>query len=192
MKNQLLTMMALAAAMFAAGCKPASQPNENATSGDTNSSLSSTQQSENVKDVTTNAWQKIKDTTTNAWENAKEGTSNAWDATKGSLQPAVNYTYDKKDEFVTNATADLVILDQKIQEWSDKAATASDSVKNEAQAKLQDLRGQRAELDKKLDAVKNASQADWDKLKVGFQTAYDDTKNSLKQAWQWLKDKLNS
>jgi hypothetical protein len=84
------------------------------------------------------------------------------------------------------------MLDQKIQALSDKAATASDSVKNEAQIKLQDLRGKRTELGKKLDAVKNASQTDWNELKVGFQTSYDDMKTSLKQAWQWLNDKLNS
>ena len=111
---------------------------------------------------------------------------------KESLQSAMDYTYDKKDAFVAGASADLDALDQKIKELSDKAATASDSIKNEAQTKLQDLRDKRAELGKKLDDVKNASQANWNELKTGFQTAYDDVKTSLQQAWQWLNDKLNS
>ena len=191
MKNNLQILAALVATMLATGCKPSNQVDENASPSDTNS-LSVTQQLQNAKEVATNAWQKVKDTTTNAWASGKEGTTNAWADVKESVQSAADYNYDKKDDFVAKANADLNALDQKIQELSDKAATASDSVKNEAQTKLQDLRDKRAELGKKLDAVKNASQADWNELKVGFQTSYDDAKTSLKQAWQWLNDKLNS
>jgi D-ribose pyranose/furanose isomerase RbsD len=188
MKNNLQILAAIVAAMLATGCKQSSQVDENAPPSDTNS-LSVTQQMQNAKEVATNAWQKVKDTTTNAWASVKEGTTNAWADDKESVQSAVDYTYDKKADFVAKANADLNTLDQKIQQLSDKAATASDSVKNEAQAKLQDLRDKRTELGKKLDAVKNASQADWNELKVGFQTSYDDAKTSLKQAWQWLNDK---
>jgi hypothetical protein len=47
-------------------------------------------------------------------------------------------------------------------------------------------------LDQKLDAVKNATEADWNDAKTAFQNFYDDVKSPLKQAWQWLNDKLNS
>jgi hypothetical protein len=190
MKNNPQILAALAATMLATGCKQSSQVDENAPSSDTNS-LSVTQQLQNAREVATNAWQKVKDTTTNAWASVKEGTTNAWADAKESVQSGVDYTYDKKDAFVAKANADLNTLDQKIQQLSDKAATASDSVKNEAQTKLQDLRDKRTELGKKLDAVKNASQADWNELKVGFQTSYDDVKTSLRQTWQWLTDKLS-
>jgi DNA repair exonuclease SbcCD ATPase subunit len=169
----------------------ASEMDENTPPSDTNS-LSVTQQLQNAKEVATNAWEKVKDPTTNAWASVKEETTNVWADAKESVQSAANYTYDKRDGFVAKANADLNTLDQKIQELSDKAATASDSVKNEAQTKLQNLRDKRADLGKKLDAVKNASQADWNELKTGFQTSYDDAKTSLKQAWQWISDKLNS
>jgi ElaB/YqjD/DUF883 family membrane-anchored ribosome-binding protein len=190
MKNNLQILAVLVATMLATGCKQSSQADENAPPGDTNS-LSVTQQLQNAKEVATNAWQKVKDTATNTWANVKEGTTNAWADAKESVQSGVDYTYDKKDDFVAKASADLNMLDQKIQELSDKAATASDSVKNEAQTKLQDLRDKRTELGKKLDAVKNASQADWNEMKAGFQTSYDDVKTSLKQTWQWLTDKLS-
>jgi DNA repair exonuclease SbcCD ATPase subunit len=190
MKTKTSMISGLAIAMLATGCKQSNQVDENTSPSDTNS-LSVTQQLQNAEEVATNVWQKTKDTATNAWANVKEGTTNAWTDIKESMQPVADYTYDKKDDFVAKASADLSALDQKIQELSDKAATASDSVKNEAQTKLQDLRNQRVELDKKLDAVKNASQADWNELKVGFQTSYDDVKTSLKQTWQWLTDKLS-
>jgi hypothetical protein len=191
MKNKSLILGTLVIAAAVIGCKQSNPTDESSGLSDTNS-MSVTQQLQNVKEAATNAWQETKEATTNGWENVKEGTTNAWNDLKDSAQSTADYTYDKKDEFVAKASADLSLLDQKIKELSDKVATASDSVKNEAQAKLQDLQGKRATLDKKLDDVKNATQADWDELKTGFQTSYDDTKNSLKQTWQWLMDKLNS
>jgi hypothetical protein len=102
MKNKLLIVTALAATILAAGCKQSNQVDENTTSGDTNSSLSVTQQWQKAKEVATNAWQKAKDTTTNAWANVEAETTNAWAGIKESMQPAADYTYEKKDAFVAD------------------------------------------------------------------------------------------
>ncbi len=191
MKNKPLILAAIVIATMMTGCKQSSPANENSAPSDSNSSTA-TQQLENAKEVATNVWQKTKDTTTNAWSNLKEGTANAWADIKDSMQSTKDYTYDKKDAFVASASADLDTLDQKIKALSDKAATASDSVKADAQIKLQELRDKRAVLNQKLDAVKNATEADWNDVKTAFQNSYDDVKTSLKQAWQWLNDKLSS
>jgi chromosome segregation ATPase len=176
MKNKTLILVALAVATVASGCK---QSNENSTASD-NNSLSVTQQLQNAKEMTTNAWAHTKEATTQAWANVTE-----------SAQSAADYTYDKKDAFVAVASTNLDALDQKIKELSDKAANASDSVKAGAQAKIQELRDKRAALDKKMDAVKNATEADWNDVKTAFQNSYDDVKNSLKQTWQWFTDNLS-
>src|ERR1700733_321250 len=191
MKSKPLILGAFFIAILATGCKQSNPADENPTASDTNS-MSVTQQLENAKEVATNAWQNVKDTTTNAWSNLKEGTTNAWADVKDSMETTKDYTYDKKDAFVASASADLDALDQKIKELSDKAATASDSVKADAQVKLQELRDKRSALNQKLDAVKNATEADWNDAKTAFQNSYDDIKSSLKQAWQWLNDKLSS
>jgi hypothetical protein len=186
MKNKLLILMAIAIATVASGCK---RSNENSMAGD-NNSLSVTQQLQNVREITTNAWANVKEGTTNAWAKTKEVTTQAWANIAESAQSAAGYTYDKKDAYVAVASTNLDALDQKIKELSDKAANASDSVKAGAQTKLQDLRDKRAGLDVKLDAVKNATEADWKDVKTAFQMSYDDMKNSLKETWQWLTDKL--
>jgi hypothetical protein len=169
MKNKPLILAALTIAALVTGCKPSTSADESPSAGDTNS-LS-----------TTNVWQKTKETTTNAWADIKD-----------SLSTTKDYTYDRKDAFIASANADLDALDQKIKELSDKAATAGDSVKADAQTKLQDLRDKRTVLDQKLNTVKNATEADWNDAKTAFQNSYNDAKNSLKQAWQWLNDKLSS
>jgi hypothetical protein len=179
MKKQHLLALVLGMAGLAVGCnKSSNNPDDN--SATTNSSMSVTQEVQNIKEDSSNAW-----------EATKEGASNAWASVKLSLQSSANYSYDKKDAFVTDAQADLAVLDQKIKDLSDKVAASSDSVKADAQAKLQDLQTQRAALDKKLDDAKNSSEADWDSTKTAFINSYNDTKNSLKQDWQWLKDKMS-
>ena len=179
MKKQYLWVLVLGATGLAVGCNKSANPNDNSSA--TNSSVSATQELQNIKVDGSNAW-----------EETKQGASNAWASIKLSLQSSANYTYDKKDAFVADAQADLAVLDQKIKNLSDKVAASGDSVKTDAQAKLQDLQTQRAALDKKLDDVKNSSEADWDSAKTAFINSYNDTRNSLKQAWQWLKDKTNS
>lgn len=180
MKNKPLILGALTVAILvSAGCQK-TETSDATTPGDNNS------MSEQVKDVATNAWQKTKEVTTNVLANVKEGTTNAWANLKESLQSAMGYSYDKKDEFVAGASADVAALDQKIKELSDKAAGASDSVKASAQAELQDLNAKRAALGKKLDDVKNATEANWNDAKAGFKSSYDDAKASLKQAWHDL------
>ncbi len=181
MKTQLL-IAALAIAALAAGCKKSTPADESSpASGTSSGSMSVTQSLQNAKEAFTNAWQKTKAATTNALENAKE-----------VAQSAVDYTYDKKDAFAAKASADLESLDQNIKELSDKAANASDNIKADAQVKLQELREKREALGKKMDDVKNATEANWNDAKAAFVQSYDDVKASFKAAWQWLTDKMGS
>src|SRR5882672_6945557 len=148
MKNQLLIHAAFAVLILGTGCnKQSNSTMENPSTNDSNS-LSVTQQLQGTKEIATNAWQKTKEVTTNtladvkegtanAWANTKKSTLEAWNDVKESVGSAADYAYDKKDEFVTKARADLDALDAKIKELSDKTVSASDSVKADAQAKLQ-------------------------------------------------------
>lgn len=205
MKNTLPILAALAVAAVVTGCNQSNTAEENQADNGTNST-SSTLQSvkssssnvlENTKEATTNAWENIKAGSSNAWSKTKEVTTNAWDNVKNKFQSNTgtnysSYGYAEKDAMVTQAGADLDALDQKIKAMASKASDASDSIKAEAQAKLQTLRDQRAALDQKLDAVKNATESDWTDAKTSFQNSYDDVDNSVKQTWQWLSDKMGS
>jgi phosphopentomutase len=183
MKNRIFIFAALCmATAVMVGCKKSNPMEETPPPVDTNTIASSvTQQLQNAKDMATNAWLKTKETTTNAWENMKQ-----------SVQSAVDYTFDKKDAFAAKASADLDALDQNIKDLGDKAATGTDSVKADAQVKLQELRDKRTALQQKMDEVKNATAANWDEAKAGFQQSYDDMKAATKSAWEWLKDKLGT
>ncbi len=165
--------------LVSAGCSK-SDTSDGYTTGDTNSV------SANAKELATNAWQKTKEVTTNVVASVKEGTTNAWASLKESLQSVGDYTYDKKEAFVADATADVNAMDQKISDVSEKVANASASAKAGAQASLQDLNTKRAALGQKLDDVKNSTEANWNDVKTGFKSSYNDAKDSLKQTWQSL------
>jgi hypothetical protein len=182
MKKTQWFIAILAIAALAIGCNKASTAPESNPAGDTNPNpVSVTQQLENAREAATNAWQKTKETTTNAWDNLEE-----------SLQSAMDDSYDKKADFVALARTNLDSIDEKIKALSDKAATAGDSVKTDAQTKIQSLRDQRAALNQKLDALSNATEANWNDVKSDFQQACNQVKTSCKETWQWLAGQLNS
>jgi hypothetical protein len=175
MKSKSMILAALAGAILATGCKQSNTAGEN-TASDTN--ITST--TENIKEGVSNAWAKtkevatnalsdVKEGTTNAWANTKYAATNAWTDIKESLGSTEDYTYDKKDEFVTGAQADLNALDQKIQ-----------ALAGNADASLHD---KRAALDQKLTDVKNATQDNWNDAKTAFENSYTAVKNSIKQDW---------
>jgi uncharacterized coiled-coil DUF342 family protein len=182
MKKTKWSIAILAVAALAIGCNKSRTSDESNPASDTNSdSTSVTQQVENAREAATNAWQKAKETTTNAWNKLEE-----------SLQSAMDDSYDKKADFVDLARTNLDSIDGKIKALSDKAATASDSVKAEAQTKIQSLRDQRTALNQKLDALSNATETNWNVAKSDFQQAYNQVKTSCKETWQWLAKQLNS
>jgi hypothetical protein len=181
MKNRPLIFAGLLIAAVTAGCKKTNPADETPSPGDNNSTSTITQQLQNAKEMATDVWLKTKETTTNALESMKE-----------SVQSAADYTFDKKDAFTAKASSDLAALDQNIKELGDKAATGADSIKADAQAKLQDLRDKRGVLQQKLDDVKNAPATNWNEAKASFRQSYDETKASVKAAWQWLNDKLGT
>lgn len=112
--------------------------------------------------------------------------------TSAQVPAEYNYAYDKREVYLTNASADLTALDQKINELAGKAAAAGEAVKTNAQPKLQELRNQRAALNQKLDALKKASEANWNDTKSDYMKSYNEAKNSCQQAWQWLAEKVGS
>jgi len=191
MNKRSLLLAVLSIAALTASCKPPAPSSETgAMAGDTNTTSPSVkQQWQNVKSDITNTWQDVKQTTTQALAAVETSTTQAWASVKNSMQSATDYTYSQKDAFVAKSQEELDALDQNIKQLSDKVAGASTATKADGQAKLQNLRDKRAVLDKKLDEVKNATEATWNDVKKGFENSYDDLKNSLKQTWQSMSDK---
>ena len=110
--------------------------------------------------------------------------------TEQAAQDMKDYTYAQKSAFVETMEVQLAALNRDVDELAAKIAKSSDSVKAEAQPKVQALRDQTAQLNKQLEAVKNSTESTWDSVKHGFKTAYESSKGGINQARQWVSEKV--
>ena len=161
---------------------------------ETNSTSSISDKWQRAKEGSSNAWDSVKHGTTNAWSSVKSGATQSWERARETFEPGkgkTNYVYEKKDAFVSKAKTEVDEIDGKMKELSDKTSSATESVKSQMQQKMAALKGKRSDLSAKLDKAKGATQEDWNKAQVEFQKAYDDTKQSVRDAWDWLKTKTD-
>jgi hypothetical protein len=118
----------------------------------------------------------------------KKSADNATAASQTNM--IYNYTYDKREVFIDDASADLKDLDQGISDLSDKVTMAGKSVMAAAQPRIEDLHKQQAALSKELDALKNAKEADWNQLKADYQKEESQIKVSLQESLKLVQTNI--
>lgn len=100
------------------------------------------------------------------------------------------FTYAEKEAFVENFEQRLKELNQNIDELSAKVDQSSLAVQEEAKPLLAELRGQVAVLENELAKVKDANESTWESVKRGTNQAYEDLKTSLRNARDWVSEKI--
>jgi hypothetical protein len=101
-----------------------------------------------------------------------------------------DYAYAQKSVFVEKMQAQLAALNRDLIELSAKIEQSSDATKAEAEPKLQALRGQVDKLNQQLDQAKNATESTWDNVKAASKKAYNELKDGVQHARQWVSDKI--
>jgi DNA repair ATPase RecN len=84
-----------------------------------------------------------------------------------------------RDEYAKDMHKQLEDLEAKTAELKDKAAKATGEAKKKLEKKLEDVKAKHGDVAKKLDELKNASAEEWQKLKSGLGTAFDDLKKMI-------------
>ena len=166
----------------------------NSQAAETNPPAGSESKWQRAKEGSSNAWESVKHGTTNAWSTVKSGATQSWERARETFEPAkgkTNYVYEKKEVFVSKAKTEVDDIDNNVKQLADKTAAAGESVKGEMQQKMAALKGKQTDLSNKLAKAKGATQEEWNRAQVEFQDAYDDTKQSVKDAWDWLKAKTD-
>jgi hypothetical protein len=191
-----------AAAGITAGCnRQSDESNSGASSPATNDTTTTASNTwENTKASGSNVWNAVKTGATNAWDGTKETGSNLWAKTKdafgaGSSTNTIStnyfgYDYSMKDAFVSEAKTSLDDLDQQASSLSNRLASATDNTRTNLQENLQAINDKRAELGKKYDDIKNATQADWNDAKAAFAKSLYDVQADLKAGWDSVTGKM--
>jgi hypothetical protein len=120
----------------------------------------------------------------------KKSGDNAPAATETNLE--YSYAYDKREVFIDDASADFKELDQGLNKLSNSVTAAGKSVMAATQPKIDDLCKQRLALANKLDALKNAKEADWNELKADYQKAKSQMTTSLRESWKLVQTNTNT
>lgn len=96
----------------------------------------------------------------------------------------------QKAEFVSRLRQELAELNKQIDQFAERAAQASEPIKAESEVKAQELRTKVIRLGEQLDQVPATAESAWEEAKVALAKAYDETKNSINNAREWLADKI--
>jgi capsule polysaccharide export protein KpsE/RkpR len=110
--------------------------------------------------------------------------------TKDAASDMKDYTFAQRAEFTTYMQGQLNTINADLDQLQAKVDKSSDTVKAEAQPKIQALRDQSAMLKKQLDDAGNATESTWDSVKSGTQKAYDSLKDGIQKSRQWVSDKI--
>ena len=116
--------------------------------------------------------------------------NNAAVETKDPAAQIKEYTFGQKTEFVMAMRAQLVELNQGIDELTVKTEKSSEAVKAEAAPKIAELREKAAKLGKQIDEISGATLPTWNVMKADAEKTYTELKDGIVQSRQAVSDKV--
>jgi peptidoglycan hydrolase CwlO-like protein len=119
-----------------------------------------------------------------------ETTSQTEKGTDTSKKVDVEFSYDKKPEFVAKLKSELANVNNEIKNLGDKIAASTEKAKTEAQPKLDQLKEQAKTLDVQIDKAENATAETWEEVKAGSKKALEDVKAGFNDARAWVSEKI--
>jgi chromosome segregation ATPase len=101
-----------------------------------------------------------------------------------------SYTEAQKTAFVAQMEQQVAALKRETNDLRASIANSTDDVKANAAQRLDDLQRRANQLEGQLNEVRNATAANWEAVKAGFETAYNETRQSFDEARQWLSQQI--
>jgi hypothetical protein len=101
----------------------------------------------------------------------------------------VDVSYSDRSNFVSKMKGELDDVNNEIRRVSENAAKSTNSP--ESQARLESLKEKATNLNIQIDKVQSATESTWADIKASSQKAYDQAKDSLRNAKDWTAQKLH-
>ena len=116
------------------------------------------------------------------------------DATEDQAKEAAldiqGYSFAQKAEFTETMRRHLAGFADDLDQLSAQVDKSTGAIQAEARVKLAELRAQSAKLGGNLDGARDATESTWADVKAAFRTGQLELKENVRQARQWLSDKL--
>ncbi len=101
-----------------------------------------------------------------------------------------DYAYAQKTVYAGKMRDQAAELAREVDALTAKVERANDAAKAEARPKLEELRAKLDRLNQQLDETGAATESTWETVKTGSRKAYDELKDSVTQARQWMSEKI--
>mgnify|MGYP001614025522 FL=1 len=99
-----------------------------------------------------------------------------------------DYGYAQKAEYVARMQADLAAMEADLARLGTRVDGRQDTMKRKAAMEVLQAKWATAKLN--LELARNATEASWDGVKVGFKQSYGDLKDSLDDARTWMSEQV--
>ena len=104
----------------------------------------------------------------------------------------VDVSFSQKQDLVSKMKSQLNDVNGEIEKLSSKASNSTDSASSDAKSKLETLKDKAKNLNVEIDKVQNATESTWNDIKASSRKAFDEAKNSFRDAKDWAAQKLES
>lgn len=101
-----------------------------------------------------------------------------------------DYAYAQKTVYAGKMRDQAAELAREVDALTAKVERANDAAKAEARPKLEELRAKLDRLNRQLDEAGAATESTWETVKTGSRKAFDELKEGVTQARQWMSEKI--
>jgi len=108
----------------------------------------------------------------------------------GSKSVEVEYSYKEKPAFVEKLKSEASDLNAQMKELGNKMSNSTEAAREKLRPKMDALKEKSKNLDVQIDKAQNATESTWNDVKAGARNAFEDAKQSFRDAKDWTADKL--
>jgi prefoldin subunit 5 len=129
-------------------------------------------------------------TSDSATETTQERMTRTESAVGDARQDLEAYTYEQRTQFIASMETELEAINESIDELALRIERSGAEAKAAATPRLNELRNEARLLQNRLDEVKEATDSNWNTVKASTRETYDNLKQNLAGARQWLSDTI--
>lgn len=103
---------------------------------------------------------------------------------------AGSYAKAQKTVFVTQMEERIAALKSEAEDLQAQIADTTNEIKAEGEKRLEALKQQAEQLGGQLEEVRSATESDWEEVKAGLETAYNETREAFDETRTWLSEQI--
>jgi len=102
----------------------------------------------------------------------------------------VEFSYDKKNEFVSSLKSEMRDIEREMDKLSAKIANSTEKARADLAPKMERLKDKAKSVDIQVKRAETADESTWNEVKAASRKALDDAKEGFREAREWTAEKI--